>query len=59
MVRVAARENLRLVFETTKGTGMDDAVAIALEVIAVGMRRFRKTASAGMFHLHGIAGQHL
>ena len=58
MVGVAAGENLRLGFETAKGAGVNDAVAVALKVIAVGMRRFRKATSAGLFHLHRVAGQH-
>ncbi len=37
---------------------MDDAVAVALKVIAVGMREFREAASAGMFHLHRVSGEH-
>jgi hypothetical protein len=58
MVRVAARENLGLVFETAEGAGVDDAVAVALEVVAIGMGRLREAASAGMFHLHRVGGQH-
>jgi isopropylmalate/homocitrate/citramalate synthase len=58
VVGIAAGENLRLIFETAKGAGVDDAVAVALEVVAVGMRWFREAASAGMFHLHRVAGQH-
>ena len=41
-----------------KSAGMNDAVAVALKVVSVGMRRFREAASAGMFHMHRIAGQH-
>src|ERR1022692_526376 len=58
MVGVTARENLGLVFEAAEGAGVDDAVAVALEVVAVGMRRLGEAASAGMFHLHRVAGQH-
>ena len=58
VVGVAAGENLGFVFEAAKGAGVDDAVAVALEVVAVGMRRFREAASAGLFHLHRVAGQH-
>ena len=49
MVGVAAGENLGLIFEAAEGAGVDDAVAVALEVVAVGMRRFREAASAGLF----------
>src|ERR1700683_4254585 len=58
VVRITARENLRLIFESAKGAGMDDAVTIALKVVAVGVRRFREAASAGMFHMDRVAGQH-
>ena len=42
VVGVAARENLRFCFEAAKGTGVNNAVAIALKVVAVRVRRFRK-----------------
>src|ERR1700730_16891441 len=58
VIGIAAREDLSLVFETPKSSRMDDAVAVALEVVAVGMQRLRETPSAGMLHLHGVAGQH-
>ncbi len=38
VVGVAAGEDLRFGFEAAEGAGMDDAVAVALEVVAVGMR---------------------
>ena len=37
VIGVAAGENLGLVFQPAKGAGVDDAVAVALEVIAIGM----------------------
>ena len=37
---------------------MNDAVAVALEVVAVGMRRLGKAASAGVFDVHRVAGEH-
>ena len=58
VVGVAAGEDLGLGFEAAEGAGVDDAVAVALEVVAVGMRRFREAASAGLFDLHRVAGQH-
>jgi len=58
VVRVTARENLGLGFETTKGAGVDYAIAVALKVVSIGVRRFREAASAGKFHLHRVAGQH-
>ena len=58
VVGIAAGENLGLGFEAAKSAGVDDAVAVALKVVAVGMRRFREAASAGKFHMHRVAGQH-
>jgi len=58
VIRIAARENLSLIFEAAKGASVDDTVAIALKIVAIGMRRFRETASAGMFCMHRVAGEH-
>src|ERR1019366_396657 len=41
VVGVTAGEDLRLGFKTAESAGVDDAVAVALEVVAVGMRRLR------------------
>jgi hypothetical protein len=49
---------LSLGFEAAKRTRMDNPVAISLKVVAVGMRRLRKAASTGVFHVHRVAGQH-
>jgi hypothetical protein len=57
VVGVAARENLGLRFQTAKGAGMDDAVAVALKVVAVGMRRLGMAASSGIFYVDGIVGE--
>ncbi len=54
MVGEARGENLSLRFETAKRAGMQHAVAIAGVVVAVGMLRFRKTASARPPHIHGV-----
>ena len=40
MVRKAGCKDLRLVLEAAEGAGVDDAVAVPLEVAAVGVRRF-------------------
>ena len=58
VVGVAAGENLSLRFQAAKGAGMDDAIAVALKVIAVGMRRLGMAASAGFFYAHRIVGEH-
>jgi hypothetical protein len=41
-------EDLRLVFETTEGAGVDDAVAIALKRVAVFVFRFGIATAAGL-----------
>jgi hypothetical protein len=58
VVGVAAGEDLRLGFEAAEGASMNDAIAIALKVVAVGMRGLRKAASAGAFDVHRVGGQH-
>src|ERR1700704_4932380 len=58
MVGIAAGKDLRFGFQPPKRPGVNDAVAIALEVVAVGMRRLGVAASPRVFHAHGIVGQH-
>ena len=58
VVGVAAGEDLSLGFETAEGAGMDDAVAVALKVVAVGVGRFGEAASAGVLGVHRVGGQH-
>ena len=58
VVGIAAGENLGLRFQAAEGAGVDDAVAIALKVVAVGMRRLGMPASAGLFHADGVGGEH-
>ncbi len=57
MIGVAAREDLSFGFEAAEGTGMNDAVAVALEVVAVGMGRLGMTASEGAFDPDGVGGE--
>src|SRR6202140_3267810 len=58
MVGVAAGEKPCLCFQTAKGAGMDDAIPVALKVVAVRMRRLGMAASAGVFYAHRIVGEH-
>src|SRR5208282_556778 len=58
VVGVTAGENLRLRFQPAKGAGVDDTIAVALKVVAVGMRRLGMAASAGVFYAHRIVGEH-
>jgi hypothetical protein len=59
VVGVAASENLSLGFQAAESAGMNDAIAVALEVVAVGMLRLRMTASAGVFRANGVGGERL
>lgn len=58
VIGIAAGENLSLIFEAAKGSRVNDAVAVALKIVAIGMRRFRETAPAGVLYLNRVAGQH-
>jgi hypothetical protein len=39
-------EDLGLVFKAAKGAGVNDAITVALEVVAIGVREFRIAAAA-------------
>ena len=54
----AAGKDLGLGFQPAKGAGVDDAVAVALKVVAIGMLGLGNAASAGLLHPHGVVGQH-
>src|SRR5271169_415143 len=58
VIGVTAGKNLRLRFQPAKGAGMNDTIAVALKVVAVGMRRLGMAASAGVFYAHRIVGEH-
>jgi len=58
VVGEAAGKNLGFGFEPAKGAGMNDAVTVPLEIVAIGMLGFRNSASAGLFDPHGVVGQH-
>src|SRR5437899_8985635 len=58
VVRVAAREDLRLGLKPAKGAGVNHTIAVALEIVAVGVRRLSKAPSAGLRHLHRVSRQH-
>ncbi len=57
VVGVAAGENLGLRFQTSESPSVDDAVAVALKIVAVGMGRFGVAASAGIFYVDGVIGE--
>ena len=54
----ALGEDLRLVLQAAEGAGMNNAVAVALEVVAIRMRRLWIAASEGGLNPHCVGGQH-
>jgi len=57
VIRVTARKDLGLRFEASEGASVDDAVAVALKVVAVEVRWLGMPTSAGVFYLDGIVGE--
>ena len=58
MIGIAAGKNLGFRLQSAEGAGVDDAVAVALEVVTIGMLRLGVAASAGMFHAYRVLGEH-
>jgi len=58
VVGVTAGEDLSFSLEAAKRPGVDDAIAVTLKIVAVGMLRLGITASAGLLHPHGVVGEH-
>ncbi len=58
VVGVAAGEDLGFRLKTTERSGVDNAITVALKIVAVGMLRLGITASAGLLHPHGVVGEH-
>src|SRR5271169_1017617 len=58
VVGIAAGKDLRFIFQPAKGTGVDDAVTVTLEGVAVRVRRLRIAPSAGILHTNRVAGEH-
>src|SRR5439155_9641133 len=54
----AAGKDLSLCLQAAKSARVDDAVAVPLEIIAIGMLGLGNTAAAGLLHPHGVIGQH-
>lgn len=57
MIGKAGGEDLRFIFKAAESAGVDDAVAIALEFVAVGMRKFGITPSARAFERKAQTGE--
>jgi len=53
MIRKPGGENLRFRFETPKGAGVHDAIAIPGVFVAVRVSRLRKSPAAAVFGPHG------
>src|SRR5271155_3310836 len=58
MIRVAASEDLGFGLKPAKSPGVNDAITVALKIVAVGMLRLGVKASAGLLHPHGVVGEH-
>lgn len=58
VVAKALGEDLRLAFEPAKSAGMNDAVTVALESVAVRVRSFGKFAPAHMLCIEPESRQH-
>src|SRR6202142_3837895 len=58
VVRVTTGEDLGFSLKTPKRPRVDDAITVALKVVAVRMLRLGITASAGLFHAYGVVGEH-
>jgi hypothetical protein len=58
MIGVPPREDLRLCFQTAESAGMDNAVAIALKIIAVGMLRLGITPTPRLFNTNRVISEH-
>jgi hypothetical protein len=50
-------ENLGFVFQATKGGGMNDAIAVALKIVARVGGRFRHMPTQGCFRVGGVRGK--
>ena len=58
MVALVIDEDLRLVLEPAEGGGMDDAVAVALELAAGRRWPARDKAAAARRRVAGVGGRH-
>jgi hypothetical protein len=56
VIAKAGRENLSLGFQAPESAGMHDAVAVALERIAVAMFRLRVAPASGADHIEAQGG---
>jgi hypothetical protein len=58
MIGVPPRENLRLGLQTPESAGVDDAVAVTLEIVAVGMLGLGITPTARLFNTNRVISEH-
>src|SRR5579862_41366 len=58
MVGKAGREDLRFGFQAAEGAGVNDAIAVALEGVAIGMIGFGIAASQAVLNLEAKPGKH-
>ena len=58
VIGVASREHLRLSFQAAESSSVNNAIAVTLKVVAVGMVSFRKAASPRLSDVHRVGGEH-
>ena len=58
VVGITASEDLGFCFKAAERAGMDNAVAVSLEIISIGVGRLGEATSARTFHAHGVIGEH-
>src|SRR4051812_11364900 len=58
MIGVAAGEKPGLCFQAAESASVNHAISVALKIVAVGVRRLWKAASARLRYLHRIGRQH-
>jgi hypothetical protein len=58
VIGISSGEDLGLGFKTAKGARVNDAVAVPLKIVAIGMLGFSEAASAGSFDVHRVGGEH-
>ena len=54
VIGISPGENLGLVLQAAESAGVENAVAIAFVVVAVGVRRLRVAPALRLFHPHGV-----
>lgn len=54
MIGISPGENLRLILQAAESASVDNAIAVAFVIVAVGVRRLRVAPALRLFHRHGV-----